>query len=106
MFILKSTLKFIGILYRYSPFYPYLIYFHYCWKDNYSLIKYFSGDCLEVGSGSLQLRDFIIKHSTKIKSYTTSDFYDEKKEFNYEFEKYVVKKNIQNISRLLLSDCW
>ncbi len=86
--------SFLGKIYRYSPFYPYLIYFYFCWMDNKMLIDYFSGDCIEIGAGSLQFKEFITKNNKLIKSYSVSDYYDADKDIHYEFDKYLTKNNI------------
>ena len=91
---LEMFLAFIGKLYRYSPFYPYLIYFHFCWKDNEMLSKYFSGDCIEIGAGSLQFKEFITNNNQSVKTYTVSDFYNEDEEKHYEFDKYEIKNEL------------
>jgi len=83
-----------GKIFRYSPFYPYLIYFHFCWRDNKKISTFFKGEVLEVGAGSLQMRDYVLSTNKDVTSYTASDLFDQNTETHYEFENYKAKQTI------------
>ena len=90
--ILVSIFWVVGKVFRYSPFYPYLAYFHFCWRDNKKISTFFKGDVLEVGAGSLQMKDYVLSSNSNVTSYTASDFFDPGVDEHYEFERYKAKQ--------------
>lgn len=94
--VLTFIIGLVGKVFRYSPFYPYLIYFHFCWKDNKKISTYFKGEVLEVGAGSLQMKDYVLSTNKNVTNYTASDLFDPNAQSHYEFDKYKAEHSILN----------
>ena len=86
---------------RNSAIYPYWIYFNKCWKDNEFLLPYISGNVIEVGCGSGQLKEFVLKNKGA-NIYHATDYYDPHKSSHYEMNKYedLSKKYFFNLSKI------